>query len=210
VPSRLHQLRPFAGLVAALLVVAACAGKPFSTDGPCEVDGALPGAYPALEAPLPLEFEGRAADIRNSGRNCTDDALGTLKTHGVDELRFGGATWDFGGGRAATFAVMALPDEPLPVEWIEELYEYGARTGRKTDNVEVTRPTIEGIGPVFKLEVLNDLSLQTIVVWPDGDRVRDLLVSTQVTPSASRADHDAFLTRALAAAAAVGDAKAGI
>ena len=200
-PSRLHHRTPFLALAALVLVAAGCSTNSFHAEGPCNVDGAIAGAYPQLEALLPTEFEGRGSNIRNSGRNCTDDALGSLTTHGVHELRFAGATWDFGSGRAATFAVMALPGEALPVAWIEELYEYGARTGKKTDNIEVTRPTIEGIGPVFKLEVLNDLSLQTIVVWPDGDRVRDLLVATQVTPSASRADHDAFVTRALAAAA---------
>lgn len=188
-------------LAAIVLVVVACAGNPFRPDGPCTIDGALPGAYPELEALLPTKFEGRTSDIRNSGRNCTPEALGTLATHGVDELRFAGATWDFGGGRAATFAVMALPDAALPAAWVEELYEYGARTGKKTDNLEVTRPTIVGIGPVFRLDVLNDLSLQTIVVWPDGDRVRDLLVSTQVSPTASRADHDAFVGRAFETAA---------
>jgi hypothetical protein len=40
---------------------------------------------------------------------------------------------------------------------------------------------------------LNDLSLQTVVVWPDGDVVRVALVATNVQPGADRADHEAVV-----------------
>ena len=60
-----------------------------------------------------------------------------------------------------------------------------------------------GAGLVFRLETLNNLSLQTVVVWPDGPDVWVVIVATTVDPSASRAAHDQRVEAAVADAAAM-------
>jgi hypothetical protein len=60
-----------------------------------------------------------------------------------------------------------------------------------------------GAGTVFRLETLNNLSLQTVVVWPDGADVWVVIVATTVDPNASRAAHDQRVEAAVAAAAAM-------
>jgi len=200
VPPRLHRIgRQHALLaLAALVVASACGGAPSFAIHAC-TDGYVRNTEPELEALLPTTFDGQAATT-SSGRNCKPENLGSLVEHGVSALRYAGATWDFGSGTAVTMAIEAIPDATLPVAWIEEFYEIGARTGRRTSDVTVSHPTLDSLGEVYRLDVLNDLSLQTIVIWQDGERVRDILVATQVSPTAVRADHDALVDRALATA----------
>lgn len=189
--------------VAACGLVAGCgaAGPSFSTSGPCLVDGRAPGAYPELETLVPTTFGGKAPTNVDSGRNCTDKALGSLTAHGVHELRFAGATWDGGAGAGTSIAVLALPGDTLPVAWIEEFYESGARTASKTDNVTTSRPSFAGVGMTFRVDALNDLSYQSIVVWPDGPIVRVAIVASEVSPSASMTAHNAEVDAAMATAA---------
>jgi hypothetical protein len=186
-----------------IAVLAGCgpAGPSFTADGPCLADGRAPGAYPALEALLPKAISNRAATTVDSGRNCSDAALGTLTGHAVHELRFAGATWDEGSGNGVSIAVLAVPDGALQVAWAEEFYQYGAINGKHTGNIETTRPTYPGAGTVFRLDTLNDLSFQTVIVWPDGGRVRVVIVATQVGPTASRTVHDARVAEAVGVAA---------
>jgi len=194
-----HQIRAVAVVVIVMALAAlGCNPTPSFALHAC-TDGFLRNTEPELEALLPTTFDGQAATT-SSGRNCKPENLGSLVEHGVSALQFAGVTWDFGSGTAVTMAIEAIPDATLPAAWIEEFYEFGARTGRRTSDVTVTHPTFEPIGEVYRLDVLNDLSLQTIVVWQDGERVRDVLVATQVSPTAVRADHDALVDRALAAA----------
>jgi hypothetical protein len=198
-----------AALLALVGVVAACgpATPSFSAGGPCVVDGRTPGTYPALEALLPLGLIERSPDKRDSGRSCSNMALGTLVSHDVHDLRFAGATWDNGGGKATTIAVLALPGRDLPVAWAEEFYEIGARTARRTDLIETTRPTIAGI-TVFRLDTLNDLSFQTVLVWPDGPIARVVLVATPVSAATSRKMHDGRVEEAAGVAASMPPAPA--
>lgn len=184
-----------------LATVAACnQASTFSPDGPCLADGRAPGTYPALEATIPTSLEGRPADSVNSGRNCTQTALGTLASHGVTDLRFAGATWADGNDAGTSIALLALPAGVLPVAWAEEFYKLGALNATKTDHVTTTRPTFEGAGPVFRVDALNDLSFQSVVVWQDGPIVRVVLVATAVDPGASMSAHDDRITAAVAAA----------
>ncbi|HYL40141.1 MAG TPA: hypothetical protein VET90_02425, partial [Candidatus Binatus sp.] len=125
-----------------------------------------------------------------------------LAGHGVHEVRFAGATWDESGGNGVSIAVLSLPDQPLPIAWAEEFYALGAQNGSHTGNIETSRPTYAGAGPVFRLDTLNDLSFQTVVVWPDGQLARVVIVATQVGPGASRSVHDARVAEAIGAAAA--------
>ncbi|MBI3751495.1 MAG: hypothetical protein HY263_07555 [Chloroflexi bacterium] len=199
--------------LALLLVVAAIgggcglAGPSFSTDGPCVVDGRAPGAYPALEAQIPRTIAGRAATSVDSGRNCTDKALGWFSSnHDVHELHFAGATWDEGNGSGVSIAVLALPDKPLPVTWAEEFYQAGAIAGKHTGNIETSHPTYPGAGTVYRLDTLNDLSFQTVVVWPDGPLARVVIVATQVGPTASKTVHDGRVAEAVGAAVLASEA----
>jgi hypothetical protein len=176
-------------------------GPSFSTTGPCVVDGRAPGAYPALEAQLPSTIAGRVRTSMDSGRNCSEAALGWFASHhGVHELHFAGATWDEGNGSGVSIALLALVDEPLPVAWAEEFYQAGAIAGKHTGNIETSRPTYPGAGSVYRLDTLNDLSFQTVIVWPQGPYARVVIVATQVGPTASRTVHDGRVAEAVAAA----------
>ena len=198
-PRRHLTLAWIAGLV---LVLAACRSATPSFDGsePCVADGRAPGAYPALERQVTERWVQVSLDALatmqpttvDSGRNCTPTSLGSLATHGVTEIHFAGATWDEGGGNGTVRAILALPDGAgsLNVAWVEEFYAAGAQAAKHTENIQTSRPMIGSIGPVFRLDTLNDLSLQTVVVWPDADSVRVVIVTTTVEPGASRAGHD--------------------
>jgi len=138
----------------------------------------------------------------DSGRNCSDAALGTLTEHGVHELRFGGATWDLGGGAGTSIAVLALPQGQLPLAWAEEFYLAGAINASKTNNVKSSHPSVTGVPDAFRVDALNDLSQQAIVLWQLGDDVRIVVVATHVDPNASMAAHEARVADAIAAALA--------
>ena len=200
--------------LAAAIGVAGCAGPEPSFDptGPCTADGRAPGAYPELEALLPAVLGGVGPDggsggateavpptTVDSGRNCTEEVLASLWGHGVRELRYAGATWDLTGGEGMVSAVFMTPSGQPPLEsaWLEEFFESSARASSKAENITVTRPTIDPVGAVFQIEALNDLSLQTVVVWPDGDVVRLVIVATNVEPGADRAAHTAAVQQAV-------------
>lgn len=183
-----------ATLLTALLVavMASGCGTPaatFSPTGPCLADGHASHVYPELEALLPPGMIERSPDTLDSGRTCSDAGLGSLVSHGVHELRSAGAIWDYGNGRATTSAILALPTGDLPVAWVEEFYEVGARTAKRTEQIATSRPTFKGL-TVFRLDTLNDLSLQTVAVWAEGAYARVVIVATPVSASTSRAQHD--------------------
>ena len=201
------------GLAVALTVgLAACAGSPaatFTPAGPCATDGRAPGTYPALEALVPTSLSAKAPMTLDSGRSCSNAALGSLVSHAVADLRFAGATWDEGSGYGTSIAVLALPDAALPIGWAEEFYEVGAKTARRTERIEITRPTLDAVGAVYRLDVLNDLSFQTVVVWADGPVARVVIVASPVTADTSRAAHDARVLEAVAVAASAAARSAG-
>jgi hypothetical protein len=193
-------------------VVSGCGalgGPTFAPVGDCVTDGRAPGAYPSLEALVPHAINTRPATSVDSGRNCSAGALGSLAGHGVDELRFAGATWDEGDGNGVSIAILSLPDQALPVSWVEEFYLAGAQNGKHTGNIETSRPTYPGVGTVYRLDTLNDLSFQTVIVWPDLPDVRVVIVATQVGPSASRQVHDARVAEAVGATTLVGGPSPG-
>lgn len=202
-------------LIVGVALLAGCAANSASFDpsGPCSVDGRAAGAYPDLQARLPASLggigpangTGSATDdliptTVDSGRSCTETALGSLWTHGVREIRFAGATWDLGNGDGTVSAFFTAPSgQPeLEAAWMEEFYESGAKASSKTENIEITRPTIDPAGVVFRLDTLNDLSLQTVVIWPARDGIRVVIVATRVSPDASRQEHDDWVAIAVA------------
>jgi hypothetical protein len=195
--------------VALAPVVVACAGatgSPSPAGSGCAADVKAPGTFMSLETQLPRSLAGRGPDLVDSGANCTSGALGTYATHGISELHFAGATWNGTNGDGTVIALLSTPTPAQPalqVGWVEEFYTAGAQGASHTENITTTRPSMAGAGLVFRLETLNNLSLQTIVVWPDGRDVWVVIVATTVDPNASRAAHNQRVEAAVQAAAAM-------
>jgi len=165
-------------------------------------DGRAPGTYPELEHGLPTSLGGRAPDLLDSGRSCTAAALSTYASHGISEVRYAGATWTEGAQNGTVIAVfVAGPGQPpLDQTWVQEFYETGARASTKTENIEITMPQLGQGGRYWRLETLNDLSLQTVAVWGgDPGVVHVVIVATQVQPGASRSGHNDRVDRAIQA-----------
>lgn len=193
-----------AGLLLAFVAVG-CGGSAatFDPTGPCLADGRAAGAYPDLEGRLPAALDGSAPVSVDSGRNCSESALGSLVARDVEEVRFAGATWDLGGGTGVSSVVFGRAAGDLPAAWIAEFYEVGARTGKKTANIETSRPSFDGADETWRLDALNDLSYQTVVTWQDAGLVRVVLVASAVNPAASRAAHDELVAAAVEASVRV-------
>lgn len=188
-----------AALLAVLSALASgCAGATFDPSGPCNSDGRAAGAYPDLEALVPREFQGRAPDRVDSGRNCTTAALATLALHDVTELRFAGAIWDLGSNSGVTLAVFEASSLEAP--WVAEFFEAGARTARRVESVDVRSIVLPGGVAASRVDALNGESYQTVVVWPDGERVRVALVASFIREVSTKEAHDALVTDAIAAA----------
>jgi hypothetical protein len=181
------------------MLVAGCSGAPASFDpaSACTADGRFPGAYPQLEALVPRLLDGRAADRLDSGRSCTDAALGTLKVRGVRELRFAGGLWKQGSSSGTTLVAFDSPTA-LDAAWVGEFYEAGARAGKNTTAIEA-RPMAVGGSSGSRLDTLNDDSYQTVIVWSRAGHVVAALVASAVRQVQTRAAHEARVRDALAA-----------
>jgi hypothetical protein len=180
----LHVIpRPRLAVVAALaaILLAGCAAGPvpspsFDPHGPCDHDGVAAGAYPDLEALLPSTFDGRSPDILDSGRHCTERALGSLADDGFTEVRYAGAVWDYGGGRALAIVVFRAPDLTAPA--MRRFYEEGVRAARRSNRVATSELALDG-AQAFRLDVLYSGTGQTVVTWPaaSADTVMVMLAS---------------------------------
>ncbi|HEX5014940.1 MAG TPA: hypothetical protein VFV72_12370 [Candidatus Limnocylindrales bacterium] len=167
------------------LLVAACAAS-FDPSGPCTTDGRAAGAYPDLEALVPRDLAGMPATQVDSGRNCSEKALGSLKSHGVDELRFAGAVWETGPNGGVSSAVLEAPN--LRADWVHEFYKTGAEAGRNTEQVTFESNAVDGT-MFYRMNTLNGESYQTVVDWQDGDRVRVVIVASFIRQT-SVGQHD--------------------
>lgn len=167
----------FAALLAVVLAIAGCAGPSaasFDPTGPCVTDGSAPGAYPDLEALIPTTYEGQAPETLDSGRNCTAENLGALAELGVEEVRFAGGTWAFGGRRAAALVVFSAPG--LTAEDIAVFYRNSATTANRTVVTATSTPELAG-RPGFRLDTETGERIQTVLAWPAAapDRVNVVL-----------------------------------
>ncbi|HET9344280.1 MAG TPA: hypothetical protein VFO05_01155 [Candidatus Limnocylindrales bacterium] len=201
-PGLRHLVRLFAALAAVLIgavAVAGCAGATFDPSGPCTADGRAAGAYPSLESLLPRDLGGKAPASVDSGRNCTERALGSLVAHGVRELRFAGSTWETGTSSGVTIAVLEAPD--LRADWVHEFYRLGAESARKTESVDSSAVDVVGT-PGFRVDTLNGESYQTVIDWQEGDVVRVVLVSSFIREVDTKEGHEATVRAALEAATA--------
>ncbi|HEX5828531.1 MAG TPA: hypothetical protein VFY23_13485 [Candidatus Limnocylindrales bacterium] len=154
--------------IAIALTAAACGrAMPVASFDPasaCATDGRFPGAYPELEALLPPMYGDQAPANVDSGRNCTDQALGVLADAGVEGVRFAGATWALGGTTGLTVAV--FEGEGLDAANMLAFYEDGARSARRTEKLQVSDVMV-GDAAGRRLDVLgSDGTGQTVVTWP--------------------------------------------
>jgi hypothetical protein len=180
------------GLVLAM-VVPGCTGAPavsFDPSGPCTADGSAPGAYPDLEALVPRTYEERGPTTLDSGRHCTPANLGTLAAAGIDEIRFAGGTWDFGGNRAAALVVFEAPG--LTAEVLAEFYATSADSANRTEITGTSTPTLAG-RPGHRLDTKTGERIQTVLVWPAAvaDRVNVVITNDLPDPKIDAAV-DAF------------------
>ena len=186
------------------VATAACSTPIASSDpsGPCGADGRAPALYPELEALLPRVLDRVAPTTVDSGRSCSPAALGSYAAHGIAAVHYAGATWSEDPQNATVIAVFRTPaSQPtLDQTWVQEFYEAGARASTKTENITISGPQLGDGGRYWRLETLNDLSLQTVAVWGgDAGLVHVVIVATEVEPGASRAAHNERVDRAIQA-----------
>jgi hypothetical protein len=157
------QLR-FVVLTAIVILISACAGSQasFEPSGPCTADGSAPGAYPELEALVPTMYEERGPNRLDSGRNCTDENLGSLADEGIEEVRFAGGTWEFGSDIAAVLAVFAA--DSLTVGAMADWWESTARASSRTQILRSTSAEVAG-RTVHRLDTKTGQRLQSVLVW---------------------------------------------
>ncbi len=178
-----------ATLLAAIL--AGCGGQPFDPTGPCTTDGSTTAAYPELEAVVPTELRGAPPSALDSGRACTPAGLGTLATHGVEELRFAGATWEVGSDSGVSLAVFTDPNGPaLEPGWVAEFYETGARAGKKVESVTAADYSVTDQISGRRIDVLNGESYQTIVVWERNGQIAVALVANSIRRVETKDAHE--------------------
>lgn len=147
-------------------------------------------AYPALEARVPVNFEGRGPDRLDSGRHCTPGSLGSLATAGFDEVRFAGGTWDFGGNRAAALVVFEAPD--LTAGRIAEFYATSARAANRTRVTGESTLTIAGRSG-HRLDSMTGDRTQTVVSWPSAEPgIVNVVITNDLPDPKIQAAIDAF------------------
>jgi hypothetical protein len=193
------------GCVAAVLLVAACAGPfappsaPSSFDPSTSCDGAdrqiMKGAYPDLEARIPLRIVGKTADTRDSGRFCSKATLGTLWDAGIHETEFGGGIWAFeptGGSSLPGMQLTVFRAPGLTAQLMADEYRAGATATSRVTVVSSTSEQIDG-RPGFRINFLNGDSHQAILVWPSADgEVVQVVIAADVDESTVQAAATAF------------------
>ena len=165
------------GLLVTASLVAACAGPsaPPSFDPSTPCGGAdrqeMTGAYPDLEARIPLALDGQAADSRESGRFCSKATLGKFWDAGIREEQFGGGIWagEPGGGTSLAGLQLSVFRAPgLTAQLMADEYKSGADATQRVTVVSATNEQVNG-RPGFRINLLNGDSHQAIVVWPSAD-----------------------------------------
>ena len=115
---------------------------------------------------VPPIYEDASPETLDSGRHCTAASLGTLREAGIDEVRFAGGTWGFGGIRAAALAVFSAPG--LTAEAMADFYAASARTANRTLVTGESEPTLAG-RQVHRIDTETGPRQQTVVVWPAAE-----------------------------------------
>jgi hypothetical protein len=190
--------RAFGTLFALLILLTACSPA-FDPTGPCQADGSAKGAYPELEALIPATFRAAGPKELNSGRTCSQQGLATLAGHGITELRFAGGIWETGTSSGVSLAVLTAPNGSLDPSWVSEFYEASARNGKNVDAVTPVAVTLPSGASATRIDVLNNESYQTVVVWPRDGRIAVALIANFIREIQTKAAHDVVVNEAIAA-----------
>jgi hypothetical protein len=172
------------------IALAACTAAADASFDPASACGAaarqqMKGAYPALEARIPLQIDGATPRSRDSGRFCSKETLGSVFDAGVTEERFGGAIWEVGdrGG----IQLGAFEGDGLTPALLAEEYRRAAEASRRTEAVKATTLQIDG-RPAWRIDVVNGNSRQAILVWGSADgKVTQVVVAADVDEASLQA-----------------------
>ena len=138
---------------------------------------------------MPSTYREASPATLDSGRNCSDEQLGSL-AGSFDEVRFAGATWSFGGERALALVVFSAPG--LSAADVAQFYEEGARTTPRVEILDETEPTVAG-RPGWRLDAKRVERLQTVVVWPAAEAdVVNIIISNDLPDERIADAIDAF------------------
>jgi hypothetical protein len=184
-------------LTAVSVLLSACSSG-FDPSSPCTSDGRQAGAYPQLESRIPTAFRSSQPTSLDSGRICTSDGLATLKSHGVDELHYAGGVWNTGTQSGVSLATFENAGEaPLQSDWVAEYYQATANVGKNVNSVDVgsyeVAPGIVG----KKVDVLNDESYQSVVVWDHDGTIEIALIADFIRDIQTKAAHEAVVREAV-------------
>jgi hypothetical protein len=150
----------------------------------------MPGAYPDLEARIPMRLDDRAANSRDSGRFCSAETLGSVYEAGVTEVRFGGGIWE--AGERGGIQLGAFEGDGLTPALMAEEYRRAADASRRTEAAKATTLEIDG-RPAWRIDVVNGNSRQAIVVWGSADgKVVQAVVAADVEEAQLQAAISAY------------------
>ena len=183
------------------VLLAAC-GASFDPSVPCSQhgeEGQQSGAYPELEAVVPKDYAGQPPSRVDSGRTCSPDGLGTLAGHGITELRFAGSTWSTGSESGVTLATFSSVNGPdLEAAWLAEFYDASARSGKNVQSLDAYDSDIDG-ATGRRIDVLNNESYQSVVVWEQDARVVVAVVADSIREVQTKEAHDRNVELAISA-----------
>ena len=171
----MRSFRHLTALLAALLLVAACARNTEPSAAAACPDAQGAGLDSELEALLPDELDGVAPESVESGRFCSAEALGSLIPAGVSELRFAGATWP-DDARGVSLVLYRAPN--LDLDRMADAFANGAGVARRISNVTAVETTFAGRRAIRVNAVARDRSLNVLLWSPrPPDLVAGVLAS---------------------------------
>jgi hypothetical protein len=177
------------------VLVAGCGGigqASLDPSAPCagRDEERAPGFHADLEALLPETLDGVAPVQRDSGRYCSERALGVLADAGHASVDFAGATWP--GADESGVAIVAYRAPGLTLDQLADAFARGADDARSVNQVHAVPTEVAG-RPAVRIDAVMRRTPQSVVIWPAAAG------ETFVVVIGSGID-DAALERAVAAA----------
>jgi hypothetical protein len=123
----------------------------------------MAGFHPDLEALLPTTIDGVALRQLESGRYCSERALGLLAAAGFTEVDFAGATWSDDDETGLAIAVYRAPG--LTLDAVADSFARGADDARSVNQVHATPLEIEG-RPAVRIDAIMRETPQSVYLWP--------------------------------------------
>jgi hypothetical protein len=154
--------------VAAGMLSTACAGTPASSSAGACADLQTPGVFPELERLVPRSVGDTAVTRLESGRSCSDQALGSLAGAGIHELRFAGAVVRFSLDDSTGVTVSVYRAPGLTIDLLADVFANGAGTSRSVSGVHAARSVIGGRAGV-RIDAIAAGQDETVFVWPSAE-----------------------------------------